>query len=216
MDSVMKQSFTQKLFFDKYDHKVVLNVSPAKRRDTQSNYPHREVVEESINKLEPKDGMRTRHSESYSRKYPAQHTIYFADKRILELLEKKYSAYLVEVMKPLNDHHTQALTVEKVLVRKKLFHGKYRFCVRTSRKHIPNTYKTTSEHMERMVKWCKSTYTTLEERKDFYIYDGWTKSFFFAHASDVLMMKLTWAEDIDRIERIMLIDELPEGAENQE
>lgn len=210
----MKELFTQKLFFGKYDHRVTMNVAHYHRHGENSIFPHPIIVEYLIKELDPKDGIRIRHSSVYSTKRPSQHTLYFADKRILAMLQERFGEHLVEVMKPVSDDHTQALVADKVLVREKFFHGKYRFCIRASRRHIPNTYKSTSAHLDEMVKWCKETFKHLDERVDYYIYDGWTKSFFFTNPADVLLMKLTWADDIDRTERIMLLSELPKSDDN--
>lgn len=203
----MKQLITQKLFFDHYDHRVTMNVAHQWRQNDTSKYPHPEVVERLIRELDPKHGIRVRHSPVLGRK-PSQHCIYFADKRVLELLHAKFGDFITEVMQPLNENQTAAMKADQVLVRKSLFHGKYRYCIRTSRRHIPGTYKSTSAHMTAMVEWCKEAFKDRVEKQDYYIYNGFTKNFFFNNPADVLLMKLTWADDIDRTERILLQSEV--------
>lgn len=212
----MKKQITEKLFFKKYDHRVIINVADYQRshRDEKGR-PHPAVLEYLIDELEPNKGVKYRHEHSYYwNKTPARHTIYFADKRILELILSKFADHVVSLCEPVSDAHSEAMDKEKVIVRKSFFHGKYPYCVRTSRKYVPNTHRTTSKHMEDMVKWCEETFPHLVSGQDYYIYKGWNKSFFFKNPADVLLMKLTWGEDIDRTERIKLIEDLPENASN--
>ena len=192
-----------------------MNVSRWSGYESKAKWPHPAVVEYLVQEIKPERGIRTRHTSEYSYRRPAQHTIYFSDKRVLELLREKFGEHITELMKPINEEHSQAMAQDKVLVRPTLFHGKYRYCIRASSKHITGTYRRSGTHMDQMVKWCAETFSHLEERKDYYIYKGFTKSFFFTNPADVLLMKLTWGDDIDRTERIMLTSELdtPDASE---
>ena len=166
--TVMQEKYTQKLFFGKYDHRVILKCSSWARQDSQ--FVHPAVIDYLIKNVEH-TGFRMRYSEYYSYykdEKPSFRTYYFSDPALLTFFQEKLGDHLEEITRPKNKEHSEVLEKERVLVREKLFHGKYRYCIRTSARWIEGTHRSTTKHMNEMVQWCETHFKD-RSKEDMYI-----------------------------------------------
>lgn len=217
----MKELFTSKLYYGKFTHRVVISCTFS--RNPPNRIPYFDVFDFVKANLEAKkyrtryDGS-THHRRDGNRRRSVRGaiSIYFKDEAFLErLLEKYQEIDIVSVERPLNSAHTEVLETERVLVRKTLFHNKYRYCIRTNSIRKPGMYNYSRSHIEEMYLWHKETFPELVEGTDYRIYRGWNANFFFANPKDAMLMKLVWSSSIESTDRIMLLSELEQTANTE-
>jgi hypothetical protein len=215
----MQEKFTEKLFFGKYDHRVTVKCSSWNRQS--SEFMHPAVIDYLLKGITTPDKFRVRHSFCYSgsnwrsKEQSDLRTYYFDDPALLVFFQEKMPACLEEVTRPKNKDHSEALTKERVLVRSKLFHNKYRYCIRTKARWMPGTHRNSTEHMQAMVAWAEKHFEG-KGKDELYIYKGWTCNFYFSNPADAMIMKLTWGDDIENTDRIKLIGEINDEEDQSE
>lgn len=218
----MKEKYTEKLYYKAYDHRVSIHCRAHHqkwRSKTMSRFngcPTWDEAEEFVKNNSGDIDHRTRCTSTWNSKIPGRHfVVYFKDPQMLEILKNQYSDYIDVVERPLNSDHSELLSKERVLTRKTLFHGKFRYCFRAKPKVIPGTYRTNNSELKEMADWVRSTFKDSKEYTDFQIHSGWSFNYFFSNPQDAMLFKLTWNDHIDQCDRIKLISEIEETPDSQ-
>lgn len=199
----MDELFTKKIYYRKYDHRLVIKCRNGRHNDILA--PTGEVVTWLLNQ-DYKDAWRGISSYGYVDKIQ-YFTVFFKNPAIFDYIKERIKPqFLTEYEKPMDEQHTEMLEKEKVVVRKQLFHNKYRIAIRCEPINRGGRWDTT--HMQEMKKWCELQYGREYDNKDRYKMSGWhNTSFFFADPKDAVMFKLVH-QDIKRTERCVLVSEM--------
>lgn len=215
----MKELFTKKIYYKKYDHRLAIVVRSSRRADAKRATP--EIIEWLLDqKFEGQwRGISTSsYPEGYTwprSSYKNLYTIFFKDAKVFDYLEGLLGRdCFEEYEKPMDEKHTEMLETEKVITRKNLFYDKYRIAARIPTRRS-NTGVQTS-HLVDMVGWCKDQFGSAYENKDKYRVHTWNNgTFYFAEPRDAMMFKLVFSEYIGSMDRVVLVSEL-EAARREE
>jgi len=201
----METQFTKKIYYKKYDHRLVINARTSGYREPVIK-PTAETVEWLLNKRFPDGGWRTVSTYSYVHK-SQQCSVFFKDPVVFEYLKEQVGEDFISVLeKPLSAEHTQMLeSNDKLITRKQLFYSKYRMCLRVSHTRL-SYWQTSSENVREMQAWCKEQFGDDQERC---MMSGWSRgNFYFKDPKDALLFKLTWGGQDVKTERVITVAEL--------
>ena len=216
---MMIEKTTSKLYYGKFDHKVIvlsrtirersakfkerpLEVDVIKVIDEATDGKFRSRTQQHMLKKKRRGWIRDGHATS----------LYFSGAEVLDKIKSTYPDGIVMVERPLNDEHSEMLSKDKVITRKSLFHRKYRYCVRVVANY--HYFRADKSKLKEIAEWHQTTFEHLKSGVDYHTYSGWNKTnYFFKEAKDAMMMKLTWGEHISETERIVLLDEVNTGTE---
>lgn len=213
----MIETYTQKLYYKKWDHKVVLRVShewhsrhsQVKRKSANST-----VLLDFVDQHMEQDQYRSLESTTWSgRHYTMFKTIFFKDPKLLDLLKGKFEHAIESIEKPMDAKHQEALQTERCIIRKKLFYDTYRYAMRIK---TSNTYPASQSRyktFDELEKWVKLKQAQVGRptRDHFRINREWNMTVFFTDAQDAMLFRLSWPDNIDRVDRIKLLSEVTEN-----
>lgn len=208
----MKELFTRKIYYKKYDHRLAIKT---RKSQLHKSVPNRDIIEWILNSKFKGSwrGVASSSGSSWYRTHkPLQniYTVFFKDPAIFEYLEKTIGLeHFEEFEKPIDEAHSELLEREKVVTRKQLFHRRYRFVFRIPAKFAPGRSRFSTTHLDEMEAWCKKQFGRASENRDKYYIQRWsTGTFYFAQASDAVMFKMVWSDNIGVSERVVLVSEL--------
>jgi hypothetical protein len=205
----MKEEFTKKIYYKKFNHRLVIKCRTP--NGANKKLPSPEIIQWSLRGLD-KASYRGITSNTYSwSSYSitdTRFTLFFKDPKVKTMVEGVIGAENIETFeRPMDEAHTDMLMRDKVVVRKSLFFGKFGFVMRASPRKEPGSYQRNSLHIQEMLEWCKDHFGT-QRSKDWKANHWHNASFFFREANDAMLFKLTFGEDIDQSEKIVLVKEM--------
>jgi hypothetical protein len=127
---------------------------------------------------------------------------------INHLQEMIDSKYLLELEKPLDEHHSQMLREDgKLITRKTLLHGKYRVSIRIHPSQAGNRWVQNYRKIKEIREWFDQQFGDDIDRATCFI--STKANFHFRDAKDAMLLKLVWGGETPmKMERILTFDEL--------
>lgn len=218
----MIEKTTSKIYYGSFDHKVIIAIRTSRSRsaeykDRPWGYKVRDfVAEHGTGKVRFREqDLFKKNKRGWGARDGTGLTIFFTGSDLVDKLKKEFGQHVRFIEKPLSDAHSDMLTKERVITRKSLFHRKYRYCVRVEALSNYRTgWRRDTDKLEEIKKWHTETFAHLEKGSDYHTYNGWYKAnFFFKNASDAILMKMTWGDEILSTERIRLLEEIEPSEE---
>jgi hypothetical protein len=203
----MKLEFTKKIYYKKFDHRVVI-LTRSYRASKYSDFkiPTSECLEWLM--ATKFDRAEWKGLTSYSYVHNQQsYTIYFKDTKVLDFLKSQLGEDGIEVLeRPIDEEHSRMLTDnDKLVTRKSLFYGKYRMVLRVAPERL-SQWQTSTKNIQEMRGWCHKQFG-LDDSK--YSINGYSRgNFYFAEVKDALLFKLTWGGEDVKTERVITVAEV--------
>jgi hypothetical protein len=233
----MKIIPTGKLFWQKYDHKLSINIVNNRSYSDVTNA--KEVLRKELTRKFKNitDSIKMSCSSiyepnpkttSWSDRVRYYMIVYTNNSQIFDYIVTKHNKKVFEVHKPFNESHKVAMKDEKIIIRENLYHKKYRFSflvTDTVEEYKDTQYTNYHSRTPYMIKqpiyyFNKTIVPWIEEymenvgRKDkefFYVPPNYSsRKVFFANPEDAMMFRLTWGDEIKEMIKVKLISELDE------
>jgi hypothetical protein len=210
----MKETFTKKLYYKKWDHKVIFRASTewvSSRNPIAKTRVHPFLVYDAIDIKLDVDQYRTLESSAWSKKEYAV-TVFFKDPEVLELLKEKFDYAIESIEKPASPAHSEALEKERLIIREKLYYDTYRCAVRIKPDdgYDENGWNSRYQQFDELKKWVASTQKTCGRSGSDHvrINKEWNMTIFYKDPADAMLFRLTWPDCVKHVDRIKLITEL--------
>jgi hypothetical protein len=215
----MKETYTSKLYWKKWTHKVTFKLGQDKAPYLASMSANTKIkrlekrilkavsnrVDKAYKRLATSDRVYA-HPEvgnywRYSYEYRHYITIYFNDGELLNDLKDQFKDQITAIERPENEAHKEALlSGDKIVIREKLFYNRYRFVMRLGRADRNEITKWLDENLRKNKGRVWS--------HDMMLSGYWNQSIFFAHAEDAMLFKLSYSNTLVSSDRIKLLSEL--------